>query len=120
METTTKTKVISHSNVFDSSRMTLVLPITEEAMSDEMLNEYHSEVDGYIDAPSFLGAEANLKIEIYDDGAMFFSFHVERFYGDGGSDGIEIPLELSPEVASFYYKMAIKQFTDNLNNYKNI
>ncbi len=119
MEITTHTKTIPHKKAFDSSHMIIELPIIEEAMTEEMLNEYHSEVDGFINNQTFVGAEAMLKIDIYD-GTILFEFGIERFYTDTPPDYIGTYLELSPEVATYYYKMAIKQFTDNLKNYKNI
>lgn len=114
MENITSVKIMPISKVFDNSHMMLTLPINEQAMSAEMLENYHRETD----KSNFESCETTLQIDIFSDGTKFFTFNVEKYYSDGCSDSSGLYLaDLSPELEEYYYNMAIKQFAENLKRY---
>lgn len=114
MENITSVKIMPISKVFDNSHMILTLPINEQAMSAEMLEEYHRETDG----GGFESCETTLQIDVFADGTKFFTFNVNKYYSDGNSDSSGLYLaDLSPELEGYYYNMAVKQFAENLKKY---
>lgn len=113
MEKITNVKIMPISKVFDNSHMMLTLPINEQAMSAEMLEDYHRETD----KSNFESCETTLQIDIFADGTKFFTFFIEKYYKDEPSDSSGIYLDLSSELEDYYYNMAIKQFAENLKNY---
>ena len=114
MEKITSVKVMPVSKVFDNTHMMITLPINEKAMTAEMLEDYHRETD----RGGFESCETTLQIDIFADGSKFFTFNVEKFYSDGNSDSSGLYLaDISPEIADYYYNMAIRQLAENLRRY---
>lgn len=113
MENITNVKTISAKRAFESTHMMLTLPITEKAMTAEMLELYHSEIDNR----EYDFCEATLQIDIYEDDSKFCVFNVEKIYKDGNTDTSGTYLELPPELKDYYYNMAIKQLAENLARY---
>ena len=113
MENITSVKIMPATKAFESTHMMLTLPITEKAMTAEMLEDYHNETDNY----EYDFCETSLQIDIHEDGSKFFMFFVEKYYNDGTSDSSGLYLDLSPEIADYYYNMAVKQLAENLARY---
>lgn len=114
MENITSVKVLHVNKVFDNSHMTITLPINEQAMSAEMLEDYHRETE----RGGFESCETTLQIDIFADGSKLFTFNVEKYYSDCNSDSSGLYLaDLSPELEDYYYNMAIRQLLENLKHF---
>ena len=122
MENITSVKVLPISKVFDNSHMMLTLPISEKAMTVEMLDIMHNSVDRWTDTKNYGGynsCEATLGIDVMSNGKKYFILTVDVYFKDDDvppETTVEL-LDLSPELEDYYYKIAICQLLDNLNHF---
>ena len=122
MENITSVKIMPVSKVFGNSHMMLTLPISEKAMTTEMLDIMHNSVDRWTDTENYGGydsCEATLGIDIMSNGKKYFTLTVDVYFKDDDvppETTVEL-LDLSPEFEEYYYNMAIRQFVENLKHF---
>lgn len=122
MENITSVKIMPAKKVFESTHMMLTLPITEKAMTAEMAEYTRDIIDRWSDTENYGGYsdfEATLSIDVYSDGTKYFSLTVDVYFNDEDEPpetSIEY-FDLSPEIANYYYNMAVKQLAENFARY---
>ena len=121
MENITSVKVLPVSKVFDNSHMTITLPINEQAMSAEMLDIVHANVDRWLDTENYGGYdcyETALGIDVLANGKKYFILTLDVYFKDDvpPETTVEV-LDLSQELEEYYYKMAIRQLVENFKHF---
>ncbi|MGN1106242.1 MAG: hypothetical protein ACI4RH_06285 [Huintestinicola sp.] len=121
MENITSVKIMPVSKVFDNSHMMLTLPISEKAMTTEMLDIMHNSVDRWLDTENYGGYdcyEATLGVDVLANGKKYFILTLDVYFKDDvpPETTVEV-LDLSPELEEYYYNMAIRQFVENLKHF---
>ena len=121
MEKITSVKVMPVSKVFDNSHMMITLPINEKAMTSELLDIKCRAVDHWYNTENYGGFkdyEAFLGIDVFTDGTKFFTLTFDVYFNNEEPPDTTVEmLDLSPEIADYYYNMAIRQFVENLKHF---